>query len=238
MATTPEILSSDVTMSSSNGASTSHDISYAAYADGDLLIFHETNDTDGLTLTTTIPSGPNGETAVVLRQDVNDTVADPFTSVWYYICSGSNGGGTLAVTHSNAARWVAATVLLPSGEYKAGDADDSNGINTDNGSNLQSPAWTATSGAAEGLVVMFGGVDTASIDATPTGWTDRGSADPGLVAGVISTRDAAATADESIAAATWTLSGADGWASVGYVLNAFESGVLNPASFSQSMVRF
>ena len=205
------------------GAVTSQDITYPAYSTGDLVLCHIV--TDNGTLTHTFPAnGPNSETIVTIRQNHASLVNANrvVVSAFYWIATSNEVSGTVTVTASQAESYTAACARIPTGDFDSVTPIDSSatGGDSDNSAtNAPSPSWTATSGAAGGLVVAWIGVDADLPTSTPAGWTDAASRDDGGQTGTLSERDTTATASEVIASANWPIAG-DSSSSIGYVVNA------------------
>jgi len=225
MATTPEILAADIT-SSGNIAETPHPISYPAYVSGDLLIFHHAID---FNTTITVPTGPQGETAVnIIVNQGTGLNAGPRASVWYYIGAATDAGGTLNVTPSATEEWVGSVALLTAGKFNAGDVVDSSVGQGETATDITaaSPALSTTSAAEDALVVHWIGVDTNEISSGPAGWTIRdNNSGFSFVNGALTTRDTAATASETVASADWTLDVGDSKSHIVYALTAYVAGL-------------
>lgn len=213
----PVIEAADVTESGVNSAESSWVVDHPAYVAGDLLILHVAQDKGAFH--TPPAAGPNGETVVEIDNDIASS-SDVTVSVWYWIGTGTVSAGTVTVTTSNAQPWLAAVAKVPAGEFDATTPIDSFSQGDGGGGNVSSvpsPAWTGT--AADARVVAWLGIDADPVTGTPAGWTDVSNVDIGAVASVLSTRDAATTASESIASASWTID-SDQYAAIGYAINA------------------
>ena len=249
MATPPLIEAADITEDGSNSITTPWDIATPAYANGDILIMHLGGDGSssgaGAVQHGALPNGPNGESPVTIVHNFfpdSDTYG-PTISVWYYICSGAPGASTVRVTPSAGDQWVSMAVLIPAGEFDATTPLDPHANSTatrfDNSNSGSLSKAASNADNADGTICFYGGVDTDSIGAAPTGYTNIASTDIGFVSNVFATRDAASTASESIAASGDWSGVSDSTASVTYILQAPSGGggsTFQPAWASKSNV--
>lgn len=215
---TPVIEAGDCTESGNNTATTSWAVSYPAYVNGDLLIFHVASDAD---VTHDWPAtGPNGETITTLIDSTGGTAQR--ASGFYFVGSATTGAGSITVTPSASEQWTAVVLKVPAGEFYAttpiqatvGSAND-----TTADANWATPAWTAAS-RANGKVVCFAAIDTVTTANATSGWTALIQRDRGAVGCSLVCRDAANSASESIASADIALVSSETDSSFGYVINA------------------
>lgn len=217
--TPPLIEAADVSLAT-DFASSWANISHNAYVLGDLVIFHLASDTAGVTHT--LPStGPNGETITVHINDHAPGGGGPNISVWSFIGSATTAAGTVTVTPSAAEAMASASVVVKAGEFNVTTPIEAfnTGGNSANSTSAPSPVLSGTN--PDGTVLVFISVDSKTITASPSGWTDLGTADQGQVLGLISVRDAATTTSETIASASWTIATTGDTSSTsGLVVNA------------------
>lgn len=218
---TGAIEATDITESGNNTASGSWAVSYPAASTGDLLIFNIAWDDSTNTTTLTAPSGPNGETAVV----ISDVTASANTAcrgkVVYYIATGSWSASTLTFTPGASEQWTAAVIKVPAGEFNASSPIGATNTNPSTGTTdpLATPSLSVGSDEGGGRVVAFFAVDAEDPDGSMTGWTMRADRDRGAVGLGIYTRDDLATASESISEATGLTKPTNvDWVSFAYVV--------------------
>lgn len=220
---------SDVTHTSITSGTTSPAIDYPAYSSGDLIIQQLVTDSDP---THTLPSaGAGSETIIAIADSRVGTVAGPRISVIYYIATSGQSAGSLTWGSSESETHSGETVVVPAGEFDADDPIDAISAigkqESSSGSTITMPSFSATS-VADGLVVMMGGVDSDPMDDpfSPAGWTDLVGAgrDDGSQNSYISTRDAATTSSETIAAASFGINSGDTAICIGYVIRAGSGG--------------
>lgn len=212
----PTVEAADCTESGNNTATTSWAVSYPAYVSGDLLVFHVASDAN---VTHDWPAtGPNGETINTIVDSTGGTAQR--ASGFWFVGSATTGASTLTVTPSATEQWTAVVLKVPAGEFDAttpiqtntGTAND-----TTADTSWDTPAWTADA-TADGRVVCFAAHDVVTTTATPAGWTTLIARDRGAVGCTLGARDAANTASESIASASFTKS-SETDSSFGYVIN-------------------
>lgn len=192
------------TESGNNTASTSWAVSHPAASSGDLLIFNIGWDDSTTTTGLTPPSGPNGETAVVVEDVRVSSNTSVRGKIVYYKATGSWSASTISFTPSASEQWSAVVVKVPSGEFDAttpiGADNYFESTTTDSTPDLPSLTAGSTDGGGTVVGFMVGDVDDA--DGTITGWTSRASTDRGAIGVDLWTRDTTATDSESISAAT------------------------------------
>ena len=192
------------TESGNNTASTSWAVSHPAASSGDLLIFNIGWDDSTTTTGLTPPSGPNGETAVVVEDVRVSSNTSVRGKIVYYKATGSWSASTISFTPSASEQWSAVVVKVPSGEFDAttpiGADNYFESTTTDSTPDLPSLTAGSTDGGGTVVGFMVGDVDDA--DGTITGWTSRASTDRGAIGVDLWTRDTTATDSESIPAAT------------------------------------
>lgn len=229
------IESGDCTQSGSNTTASTFAMTIPAYSDGDLIILNvgvwqDNNDTQGVSF----PAGPNGETTTeVTGGYAGSGNADlPCIGIGWFIGDGSYAGGTITITADNAtARWDTAAIKVPSGEFDDTTPISSNDAKANSGTSdvadIDLPAFSAGSDDAGGKLIVFGVSDQDPWSNTPpTGYTEFIEHDQGRVAIGVWGRDSAVTNSESIAAATFDLSGAasDALAIYGYIVREVPQG--------------
>lgn len=192
------------TGSGNNTASSSWGVSHPTASTGDLLIFHVGWDDSTTTTGLTAPSGPNGETAVVIEDVRVSSNTSVRGKIVYYVATGSWSASTLTFTPSASEQWSAVVIKVPAGEFDANTpiGADNYFESTTTDSTPDLPSLTAGSTDGGGTVVGFMVGDTDDADGTITGWTSRASTDRGAVGVDLWTRDTTATNGESISAAT------------------------------------
>jgi len=228
---TPVIEAADITDSGNDTIGNPVAVDYAAYSTGDLVIYLLGTDQN---ITHTIPTtGPNGDETIVTIYANNNLggTGGPTSSGFYYVATSNEIAGSLNVTLSGDEQFAAATINVPSGEFDAttplqtevgNDGDDAG---TDTAPNT--PAWTSGT-LANGRIVGWIAVDTDAVTGTATGWTIReNNSVYDRVKWIVTTRDTANTASESIAAAAYTIAG-DSWSSLGFVVNEPQTGSVAP----------
>lgn len=141
--------------------------------------------------------------------------------VWYEIADGTEDGTTRVFTADSEMFQVWALRIL------AGAFDPANPIGAVAALTGATSGTTANTGAfvsprAGSLVIACGAVEIDPMDATfsPAGWTDVADADAGDVTGWVSTRDAATTLGETVAAASFGINADDAWCAVALTVNA------------------
>jgi len=212
----PTVEAGDCTESGNNTATTSWDVSYPAYVSGDLLVFHVASDAD---VTHDWPAtGPNGETVNTIADSTGGTAQR--ASGFWFVGSATTGAGTLTVTPSATEQWTAAVLKVLAGEFNATTPIQTN-VGTANDTTADTswdtPAWTSDA-TANGRVICFAAHDTVTTSATPAGWTTLVARDRGACGLTLAARDAANTASESIASASFTKT-SETDSSFGYVIN-------------------
>lgn len=213
----PLIEVADCTESGNNTATTSWAVSYPAYAAGDFLCFHVASDAN--VTHNWSATGPNGETVVDIADSYGGTAQR--ISAFYFVGSATTSAGTFTVTPSASEQWTAVVVKVPAGEF-----DSTTPVQTTIGSanvttaatGLATPTWTAGA-KADGRIVVAAAIDTLTTSAAPSGWTALIQRDRGAEGIMVGVRDAATTASESIASATFTKS-SETHSVIGYVINA------------------
>ena len=231
MATPPLIEAADVAIDGNSTATSSWSVPHNAYASGDLVVFFLSNDAS---TTHTRPTlGPNSEVITDLTVNFNTGTNGPTISAWRFIGTGTVGASTVTVTSSTDDQWAGGSFVVPAGEFDP--ANPIEAFNTDgrnaNGTTATSPALTGIT--ADGTVLAWVAIDTDPFLTNPSAWTQIGTFDAGQVAARISTRDAATTTSETIAAATWTMA-SDSFSSLGFVVNAVPD-VGGGAGYSNSL---
>lgn len=194
------------TESGNNTASTSWAVSYPSAVADDLLLFYIGWDDSTTTTGLTAPAGPNGESAVTIENIVASSNTAVRQHLVYYIATGTWTASTLAFTPSASEQWTAAVVKIPAGEWSTSDFTGAQAYAPSTAAEAPTlPALVAGAGDGNGTVVGFIVSDTDNIDGSVSGWTSRVNTDRGAVGINIWTRDALATASESIASASgWT----------------------------------
>ena len=221
----PVIEIGDLTNSSNNSVDTTPDVSYPAYADGDLLITVLAMDDDTVNFPITPPStGPFSET-LEFTAVAGDTGSQAGPGIgliaWVGTDSRSSGAHAWAIG-STGQRWNAYTILVPAGEFDAGTPIDSVsdiGGNATSSNNVTTPSWdTDTAG---GRVLVGCAVDTRAWGAAASGWTTVDSDEATTVTIAITTRNAETTSTETISSVTHTIDGSDidTSSTVGLVIN-------------------
>ena len=218
--------------SGSGTTTTTQTVTYPAHSSGDLVIC--TICTDNATLTHTLPAtGPGSETIINLSTSHTSLVNSNrvIISAFAFIANATRASGTVTVTSSGTETYSAVSAYVPTGDFNAATPFDSlaggtlsssgfaaEGGDSDNtATNAPSPAFTASSGAAGGLVVACIGVDSDTPTAAPAGWTDAGQTSVGAESITLSGRTALATASESVAAANWPIP-ADSSSTLGFIV--------------------
>jgi hypothetical protein len=213
----PVIEVADCTESGNNTATTSWDVSYPAYVSGDLLCFHVASDA---TVTHDwSATGPNGETVVTISDSYGGTAQR--ISAFYFVGSATTGASTFTVTPSATEQWTAVVVKVPAGEFDSTtpvQATIGSANVTTAGTGLATPTWTAGA-KADGKIVVAAAIDTLTTGGAPSGWTELIARDRGAVGIMVGVRNAATTAGESVASATFTKS-SETHSVIGYVINA------------------
>jgi len=227
---------SDVTDSGSNITREYQDISYPAYADGDMVVVNISSALIGnVALEVTFPAGPNGETIQLVHDSYGTGTAtgDTFATVGYWIGDGSHASGTIRTTTNDSQRFTACTYIVADGDFDIttpiSAEKSTNGART--GSSPTMSAFSAGAGDAGGLLVGFVAVQIDPITGTPSGWTAISNQDLGWSAEETTLRDDDVTASESISSAAWTIAN-DAWAVVSYIIRPAESGSVEEASVS------
>lgn len=220
--TTPVIEAGDISTSVDDGVDTDPaTVQLPSYSSGDLVIVGFATDTGSITHT--LPTaGPNSETinTIVANNDQGGG-GGPDSSAFWYVATANETTPTIDVTISSNARWYAVIIVVPAGEFDSTTPIQTNDGNTGSSSTTttaSTPTWTAD-GTANGRVVGMLWADTQSMSGTATGWTVRENTDHGRVSQMVTTRDAANTASESIAAADYTIDSADTYTSIGFIVN-------------------
>jgi hypothetical protein len=213
----PVIEAADCTESGNNTATTSWAVSYPAYVSGDLLCFHVASDAN--VTHNWSATGPNGETVV----DISDSYGGSAQriSAFYFVGSATTGASTFTVTPSATEQWTAVVVKVPAGEFDSAtpvQATIGSANVTTAAANLATPTWNAGA-KADGRIVVAAAIDTLTTSAAPSGWTALIQRDRGAVGIMVGVRDAATTASESVASATFTKS-SETHSVIGYVINA------------------
>ncbi|OQY16719.1 MAG: hypothetical protein B6I36_09860, partial [Desulfobacteraceae bacterium 4572_35.1] len=224
------IESGDCTQSGNNTSLSTLPLTMPSYADGDLIIvnlgfWQNNNDTTAITW----PSGPNSETITSLETGYGGS-GDfdlPMIALGWFIGDGSYAGGTFNITVNNATRFDAGIIVVPDGEFddaKPLSTALDKGYSTADDTTPDFEAFTANSDDADGKLVCFVSVDQDPISGTPTGWTDWIDHDQGRSSIVLSGRDSAVTASESISASGgWTIAN-DAWTVYAYIVRAKPAG--------------
>jgi len=212
----PTVEAGDCTESGNNTATTSWAVSYPAYVSGDLLVFHVASDAN---VTHDWPAtGPNGETVNTIADSTGGTAQR--ASGFWFVGSATTGAGTLTVTPSASEQWTAAVLKVPAGEFNSTTPIQTN-VGTANDTTADTewatPAWTSDA-TAGGRVICFAAHDTVTTSATPAGWATLVARDRGACGLTLAARDAANTASESIASASFTKT-SETDSSFGYVIN-------------------
>lgn len=141
--------------------------------------------------------------------------------VWYEIADGTEDGTTRVFTADSEMFQVWALRIL------AGAFDPANPIGAVAALTGAVSGTTANTGAfvsprAGSLVIACGAVEIDPMDATfsPAGWTDVADVDAGDVTGWVSTRNAATTLGETVAAASFGINADDAWCALAFTVNA------------------
>lgn len=210
----------DITESGNNTASGSWAVSHPAAVAGDLLIFNIGWDDSTNTTGLTPPSGPNGESAVVIEDVTASDATNARGKVVYYVATGTWTASTLTFTPSASEQWSAAVIKVLAGEFDSSTPiGGHNALASTAAGNPSSPAITAGSSDGGGRVVTFIVGDVDNPDSNATGWTPQSSTDRGAVGVGVSTRDTDATDSESISSASgWTFPSSRSWVSFGYIV--------------------
>jgi hypothetical protein len=209
------------TGSGNNTTSSSWAVSHPAASAGDLLIFNVGWDDSVTTSGLTAPSGPNGETSVLI-EDVraSGSATAVRSKVVYYIATGSWSASTITFTPSASEQWSAVVIKVPAGEFDASTPIGADNYRASTAAGAPSlPSLTAGASDGGGTVVGFLTSDTDNADSSVSGWTSRANTDRGAVGVNLWTRDSAATNNESISAATgWTHPSSREWVSNIYIV--------------------
>jgi hypothetical protein len=207
------IESTDTYEDGNNATSADIDITLPAYASGDLVIICYCMWSNGAAKTVAWASGPNSETVTELVDGAGaGTVDTQYISIGYYIATALYAGGDMANDASATTRWGGVVIIVPKGEYDPTtpiSAAVSTANSTANAAGLAMPAFSAGAGDGGGKLLVVCGADQDPWSATPpSGYTNLEIEDWGRTTVVLAGRTAAVTQSESIAAATFDLSGA------------------------------
>lgn len=236
----PVIESGDVTNSGNNTSSGSWAVSHPSASTGDLIIFNIGWD-DSVNVTgLTPPSGPNGESAVVIEDVVASNGTAVRGKVVYYIATGSWSASTLTFTPSASEQWTASVIKVPSGEF-----DPTTPIGAHNNlpatvnGNPSTPAVTAGASDGDGTYVSWIVDDIDDADGSVNSWTVLASVDRGAVGGDLVVWDAETTDSETIASASgWTTPSARSWVSFGYIVRPLPASSGGSTATPQSIIWF
>lgn len=214
----------DTFQDGSNTTSSTLGITVPNYSEGDLVIicigiWQDNNDDTDVSW----PSGPEGETVTSIETGYGGSgnLDLPMIAIGWFI--GAAGGHTSAnwdVTTNNATRFDMAGVIVPAGEFNVSNPISSaigQDFDTTDDSTPTMPAFSANANDADGKLLAFIAVDQDPISGTPTGWTDFQDHDQGRMSIVLSGRDSAVTASESISSASWSIAG-DAWTTYGFIV--------------------
>ena len=182
---------------------------------GDLLIWVVAKDDDATGITDT-----TGGLNVIANGNTESGTDGVCLFVGWEIADGNEDGTTRTFT-GDSEEWQTYCIRILAGEFDASNPIDSYGtLNGGTTGEAITDAFTCV--RPGGLVIACGAVDIDPMDATfsPTGWTDVADNDAGEVTAWVSTRNAATTAAETIASATFGVNTSDANVCVAFVVNA------------------
>ena len=217
--TTPVIETGDIFDSGNNTPDTTPPMGHQAYGNGDFIVQFLVSDSNKAI---TIPAtGPNGETRNIIGNgDVGGSGGPQIAAMWF-VGTGSHAEGTQDwAIASPGESWMGRSIIVPAGEFDSANPVDSVSAVSGSlsGTDAETPSWFTST--ADGRVVVGVGVDTRAFSSAATGWTALNIEDIGAVSAAITLRDAATTADETIASVNHTISASDSKSLLGLVINA------------------
>jgi len=231
----PVIEAGDITDSGTNSSTTANTPNTPAYVSGDLIIGFWGGDDDITADTITAPTnGVNGETLILTSTGSGGSSGQgPTSGVVAWIGDATVGATTQTWTRGQEEQWMGRYVKVLAGEFDATTplavVSGYSGQTSDSGTTFTTPSWAIGADDADGTVIVGMVTDIDPIGGTPAGWTLLKNTDYGAVAGAIAVRDAATTASETIASATYTFTSASA-STVGVVVRP-------PASSNNSLRR-
>lgn len=221
-----EVAFEGIATSGSNSASTTQTVDNPAYSSGWLVtVGYELDgnyavqgpvylyDAGGSTPTQDSEmSGINGETVTREAQsDDGDQTAATGGLFSYIATSTESAGSGLALAIGSADQTSHVCAAFSNASDIVGAVLDSG-----NGTTATSPATTAVS--AGGMVCAIIAIDGDPLSAAASGWTIRDQIDVGASAVAFVTRDALTTASESVSAAGHTISAAEEWVAITFIV--------------------
>lgn len=220
--TTPLIESGDATVTTVGSSATPWAINFPAAAAGDMLIAIVAWDDSVAVTSVTPPAGPNSEAATSIQGPAASSGTEMRIQAWRWIATGTWSATTRNFTPAAAETCRAVVIKVLAGEFDPttpiGASSNSVSAGTAE-SNVNSPAFSAGATDGSGRLIIGFGSDADAITAPASGTTTVNNATGGGVGLCVSSRNAAVTDSESIAAVTATIA-SDSWATVAFVVRA------------------